>query len=76
MQPRYQGSGKGSALLHACLAEVARRGGTSAWLTVNGTNEAALAFYLRHGFADVGRADFVVDGQAYENRVLRVDVPS
>ncbi len=75
VQPRHQGSGKGSALLGACLAEVGRRGGANAWLTVNGANEAARAFYRRHGFADVGQADFVVDGRAYENHVLRRDVP-
>lgn len=75
VQPRHQGTGKGSALLGACLAEVGRRGGASAWLTVNMANEAALAFYRRRGFAEVGRAEFVAGGGAYENRVLRVDVP-
>lgn len=75
VQPRHQGTGKGSALLGACSAEVGRRGGANAWLTVNEANEAALAFYARRGFAEVGRADFVVKGRAYENRVLRGDVP-
>lgn len=75
VQPRHQGQGKGSALLSACLQQLAAQGGESAWLTVNAENSNALAFYRRHGFADDGQAFFVLDGQFYENRILMISLP-
>ncbi len=75
VQPRHQGTGKGSGLLRACLQHVVQVGGNGAWLTANAANDGALAFYRRHGFTDVGEAFFVFSDQAYENRVLTISLP-
>jgi hypothetical protein len=40
-----------------------------------GSNDRALAFYRRQGFAEVGEASFTLDGQACENRVLTIGLP-
>jgi putative acetyltransferase len=55
-----RGHGVGSALLREA---VSRHGVTR--VDVNEQNPAATAFYLRHGFARVGRSDLDADGRPY-----------
>ncbi len=49
--PEVRGQGLGAAALAACVAEARRRGATRIWCNAR---EAALGFYLRHGFAVTG----------------------
>lgn len=56
--PKQRRAGIGSALLRAVLADAATRGATRAHLEVRSDNPA-VAFYTRHGFAKVGeRRDY------------------
>jgi GNAT superfamily N-acetyltransferase len=40
------------------------------WLTAWSGNAPALAFYARLGYIDIGRTEYVIEGQSYENRVF------
>ena len=59
-------SGIGTALLR----EAERAAGAPSWLAVWTRNRAARAFHRAHGYADVGRAEYLIDGMAHANRVL------
>jgi len=52
--PERQRAGMGSTLLEQLLAEAAGRGALRMFLEVRPSNLAARAFYLRHGFVQVG----------------------
>ena len=65
-----QGSGLGSALMAAALAELAALGGRSVWLGAYERNVKALAFYARHGFTRAGTHAFEFGGRLYADPVL------
>lgn len=62
--------GAGRALLARAAAHARTDGAGLLWLSAYHGNRAALAFYRRLGFADIGRLDFDLDGELHENRVL------
>ena len=57
IDPALRGHGFGRALMQAHLAQAARRGIRSMFLEVEEANSAAVALYMRLGFAQVGRRD-------------------
>lgn len=66
-----QRQGIGVALLRRAEAYAAGLGKPFLWLTAWSGNANARAFYLAQGYADVGTAEHVFEGRAYENRVYR-----
>ncbi|PCJ75906.1 MAG: GNAT family N-acetyltransferase [Rhodobacteraceae bacterium] len=64
VQGRHRGKGIGLALLKRALTL------GDPWLTTNTENEGAIAFYLAHGFAIVGKTHFKIQDQAYLNHVI------
>lgn len=70
VQRPFQGRGLGRALMARAQAAAAARGRRGLWLAAWAGNRGALAFYARLGFTDRGRTDYVIKGQAFENRVL------
>jgi len=54
VDPDHRGSGVGTRLLEALLAEAGRRGQTRVALEVRADNEAAQRLYARHGFRRTG----------------------
>ena len=66
VQPQQQGRGVGRQL----LAEVVRLYGERFWLSTWIHNEAAIGFYNRLGFAEIGRLDFHLGDERHENLVL------
>ena len=65
-----QGTGIGSPLLAAAIAEIAALGGQTVWLGAYDRNTKALAFYARHGFVLVGTHEFEFGGQIHADPVL------
>lgn len=61
--------GIGAALLANAEDEARRGGAPFLWLTAWAGNSNARAFYLAQGYADVGTTSYVIEGQAYENRI-------
>ena len=70
LQASAQGTGLGTALMAAALAEIAALGGRTVWLGAYDRNVRALAFYARHGFARVGTHDFEFGGVIHADPVL------
>jgi ribosomal protein S18 acetylase RimI-like enzyme len=74
-----QRSWHGGGIAHRLMAEVmeaAREiGGRSLWLSVWERNPRAIAFYEKHGFRDVGAADFWVGSDCQTDRILVAAVP-
>ena len=68
VDPAQRRRGGGSALLEAALAAARDAGLGVAHLEVRAGNEAALAFYARHGFLAVGRRPRYYEGR--EDAVL------
>jgi len=62
--PEYRRRGFGSEYLAAMLAEARSMGARRIETVVLGSNEAGLAFALRHGFAEFDR--YVLEGEAAE----------
>ena len=70
VQPQAQMQGAGRALL-AQSERLARTYGANAlWLAAWEGNANALGFYAHLGYADVGRATYVIQGQSFGNRIL------
>ena len=69
------GTGLGSALMEACIAEAVRGGHRTLWLGVWEQNHRALAFYRRWGFVDVGSHIFTVGTDPQTDRVLTLALP-
>ncbi|OJY35132.1 MAG: ribosomal-protein-alanine acetyltransferase [Rhodobacterales bacterium 65-51] len=71
--PEARRQGIASHLVHAFLDEARARGAETAFLEVSAKNAAALALYLRHGFAQAGlrRGYYATsDGQRIDALVL------
>lgn len=73
--PRAHGTGVSSRLMEAVLDRAAARGAASVWLGVNGRNERAQRFYVKHGFTVVGERRFVVGGRTEDDLVLERALP-
>ena len=59
----WHGRGVADALMDAAIAEARHRGADVAWLAAWEQNPRALRFYARRGFAVVGNATYLFDGQ-------------
>lgn len=68
--PVAQGQGLGQALLRRAEAMLAAERRSGMWLAAWSGNQRALAFYPKAGYEDVGRTDYVIEGQAFDNRVF------
>jgi len=65
-----QGSGLGSAMMAAVLAQAAALEARSVWLGAYDRNVRALAFYARHGFTRVGTHEFEFERRIHHDPVL------
>ena len=54
VEQAWHGRGVAQDLMHACLAEIERRGSDVAWLGVWERNPRAISFYRKLGFVEVG----------------------
>lgn len=71
VHPRFQRQGIGRELLSQAERIAAAQAAAAVWLTAWSGNTRARAFYRALGYEDVGEASHVIEGQRYENRVLR-----
>ena len=71
VHPRFQHQGIGRALLLHAERIGAGLGAGAVWLAAWAGNASALAFYRALGYEDVGATTYAIEGQHYENRVLR-----
>jgi ribosomal protein S18 acetylase RimI-like enzyme len=67
---RLHGQGVASSLMRTCFFELAQRGFASAWLGVWEHNPRAIAFYRKHGFAEVGAHSFDLGGDLQRDIVM------
>jgi len=65
-----QGTGLGSAMMAAALAQAAELGARTVWLGAYDRNLRALAFYARHGFMRAGTHEFEFGGEVYADPVF------
>jgi diamine N-acetyltransferase len=91
VQAPFKGQGIGKALVAAAAERARGRGGTSPvccaaerarawcaqalWLTAWVGNEAALAWYRRQGWRELGSTDYVFENERFENRVFERALP-
>lgn len=66
-----KGRGVADALMAWAFEQAQQRGADEIFLSVWSENERAKAFYVRHGFVDVGPYQFMVGNQADEDRIFR-----
>lgn len=71
VHPRLQRQGIGHALLKQAEQLAVAHGTQAIWLSAWTGNARALAFYRALGYEDVGTTSYAIEGQHYENRVLR-----
>ena len=74
MLGRFRHGGAGRRLMDAAAEHVRGCGGGRLLLGVYQRNPAALAFYTRYGFGEIGTRRFQVGGQHYEDYVLGCEV--
>jgi len=74
VQPRHHGTGIGQKLLGAAVAQCAKMGTASVWLSTNAENDPAIGFYLANGFEQVGETHFRIADKAYLNNVYRLEL--
>lgn len=67
---RFHGTGLGAGLMAAAVEEARSRGAPRLLLGVYAQNGRAIAFYAKHGFVPVGRRQFAVGDQRYDDVVL------
>ncbi|MEM1357492.1 MAG: GNAT family N-acetyltransferase [Bacteroidota bacterium] len=72
LHPDFIGRGLGQALLRKCIEIAKATGGRRLWLAVESGNTAAIAFYLRQGFAEVRTFDFQIGSQTFQ--FLRMEI--
>ena len=70
VQEHFTGQGIGRLLLQAAQTQSRQRGSVALWLSVNATNDRAMAFYARLGYRKIGTSYFVLGNARYENHVL------
>ena len=68
---RWHGKGIAEELMHWAVDLARRAGAMELYLTVFDHNERAKRFYVRHGFAEVGRCTFTLGNRVEEDRVWR-----
>lgn len=71
---RFQGQHVGQRLMQAALAQARASGAGRVLLGVYAENHAALAFYARCGFAQLGRRTFRVGRTDYQDVILGVSL--
>ena len=67
---RWHGRGLGAALMKAALAAAAQWGAELLWLGVWEHNSRAIAFYAKHGFADMGEQEFLLGSDRQRDRIM------
>jgi ribosomal protein S18 acetylase RimI-like enzyme len=70
VQPQAQGTGVGRALIEAAERMATERSVRHLWLIAWEHNERAIAFYLRHGYAEVGTDVYTFQHRSYGTRIL------
>ena len=71
---RFQGTGIGSALMRWSIETARAMGKKRLLLGVHDGNQQAIAFYKRHGFAQVGTRSFQVGKTTCSDFILGVDL--
>ncbi len=71
---RYHGGGGGGLLMRTAVEAARAAGARRLLLGVYGQNHAALGFYARQGFAQVGVRKFQVGENIYDDLVLAKDL--
>jgi ribosomal protein S18 acetylase RimI-like enzyme len=66
-----KGAGVADALTGWAIGVARARGAPEIYLAVFDHNQRAKRFYARHGFAEVGRCDFVTGPQVHDDRIWR-----
>jgi GNAT superfamily N-acetyltransferase len=66
---RLHGAGVAETLMRWAIELAGTRGATELYLAVFDHNHRARRFYARHGFAKVGRFDFVTGGQVHDDGI-------
>ncbi|PLX13787.1 MAG: hypothetical protein C0597_11140 [Marinilabiliales bacterium] len=69
-----KGKGIGYQLITESEKLVKELGYAGLWLTVYHENRAAINFYLRQLYKDIGAFQFEMEGNFYENRILYKDL--
>ncbi|MGY4397978.1 GNAT superfamily N-acetyltransferase [Sphingomonas sp. UYAg733] len=67
-----KGAGIAAALMAWAIDTARARDVGELYLAVFDDNKRAVRFYSRHGFAKVGRFDFVTGGQVYDDGIWRL----
>jgi ribosomal protein S18 acetylase RimI-like enzyme len=67
---RFQGNGRGNRLMEGALNAARAMGKKRILLGVYAKNAKALAFYRKHGFAQVGTRTFQVGSSVFHDLVL------
>lgn len=67
---RFQGAGLGHALMEWSVEQARALGKQRVLLGVKAANQAALAFYSRHGFARIGERKFQVGARLCDDYVM------
>lgn len=67
---RWHGSGIAGTLMRETIARARARGARTLWLGVWERNARAIAFYRKHGFADVGAQPFRLGSDLQSDRVM------
>ncbi|GAA2527269.1 GNAT family N-acetyltransferase [Rarobacter incanus] len=68
-------TGVAARLMSAVLTAAAARGARTAWLGVNASNERAMRFYTKMGFARCGERTFVVGSQRHHDFLMLKQLP-
>lgn len=67
---KFQGGGTGTRFINEAVRHAGRVQATRLLLGVYAENHAALGFYARHGFKQLGSRLFNVGGQDYDDRIM------
>lgn len=72
LDQQHKARGLGSELMRAVIAQARAQGCDALWLGVYSLNTAAMAFYQRWGFTQVGLIEFVFAGRSYMDPMLEL----